>query len=45
MREIAEIILSKDVATSDGIVTGKYAVLAEVIKKALHKEGLCGISK
>lgn len=35
MREIAEIILSKDVVTSDGVVTGKYAVLAEVIKKAL----------
>lgn len=35
MREIAEIILSKDVMTSDGVVTGKYAVLAEVIKKAL----------
>lgn len=35
MREIAEIILSKDVVTSDGIVTGKYAMLAEVIKKAL----------
>lgn len=35
MREIAEIILSKDVMTSDGLVTGKYAVLAEVIKKAL----------
>ena len=35
MREIAEIILSKDVITSDGVVTGKYAVLAEVIKKAL----------
>lgn len=35
MREIAEIILSKDVMTSDGVVTGKYAMLAEVIKKAL----------
>lgn len=35
MREIAEIILSKDVATSDGVVTGKYAVLAKVIDKAL----------
>lgn len=35
MREIAEIILSKDVMTSDGVVTGKYAVLAEVIEKAL----------
>lgn len=35
MREIAEIILSKDVITSDGVVTGKYAILAEVIKKAL----------
>ena len=35
MREIAEIILSKDVMTSDGVVTGKYAILAEVIKKAL----------
>lgn len=35
MREIAEIILSKDVTTSDGVVTGKYAVLAKVIDKAL----------
>ena len=35
MREIAEIILSKDVMTSDGLVTGKYAVLAKVIDKAL----------
>lgn len=35
MREIAEIILSKDVMTSDGVVTGKYAVLAKVIDKAL----------
>lgn len=35
MREIAEIILSKDVMTSDGVVTGKYAILAKVIKKAL----------
>lgn len=35
MREIAEIILSKDVITSDGVVTGKYAVLAKVIEKAL----------
>ena len=35
MREIAEIILSKDVTTSDGVVTGKYAVLAKVIEKAL----------
>ena len=35
MREIAEIILSKNVTTSDGIVTGKYAVLAKVIDKAL----------
>lgn len=35
MREIAEIILSKDVITSDGVVTGKYAVLAKVIDKAL----------
>lgn len=35
MREIAEIILSKDVKTSDGVVTGKYAVLAKVIDKAL----------
>lgn len=35
MREIAEIILSKDVMTSDGVVTGKYAVLAKVIEKAL----------
>ena len=35
MREIAEIILSKDVTTSDGVVTGKYAVLAKVIDNAL----------
>ena len=35
MREIAEIILSKNVTTSDGIVTVKYAVLAKVIDKAL----------
>ena len=35
MREIAEIILSKNVTTSDGVVTGKYAVLAKVIDKAL----------
>ena len=35
MREIAEIILSKDVTTSDGVVTVKYAVLAKVIDKAL----------
>ena len=35
MREIAEIILSKNVMTSDGVVTGKYAVLAKVIDKAL----------
>lgn len=35
MREIAEIILSKNVKTSDGVVTGKYAVLAKVIDKAL----------
>lgn len=35
MREIAEIILSKDVMTSDGVVSGKYAVLAKVIDKAL----------
>ena len=35
MREIAEIILSKDVMTSDGVVTGKYAILAKVIDKAL----------
>ena len=35
MREIAEIILSKNVTTSDGVVTGKYAVLAKVIEKAL----------
>ena len=35
MREIAEIILSKDVTTSDGVVSGKYAVLAKVIDKAL----------
>ena len=35
MREIAEIILSKDVTTSDGVVTGKYAVLAKVMEKAL----------
>ena len=39
MREIAEIILSKDVMTSDGLVTGKYAVLAKVIDKA-HKGDL-----
>ena len=35
MRELAEIILSKNVTTSDGIVTVKYAVLAKVIDKAL----------
>ena len=35
MREIAEIILSKNVTTSDGVVSGKYAVLAKVIDKAL----------
>ena len=35
MREIAEIILSKNVTTSDGVVTVKYAVLAKVIDKAL----------
>ena len=35
MREIAEIILAKNVTTSDGVVTGKYAVLAKVIDKAL----------
>ena len=35
MREIAEIILSKDVTTSDGVVTGKSAALAKVIDKAL----------
>lgn len=35
MREIAEIILSKDVMTSDGVVTGKYIILAKVIDKAL----------
>lgn len=35
MREIAEIILSKDVMTSDGVVTGKYVILAKVIDKAL----------
>ena len=35
MRELAEIILSKNVTTSDGVVTGKYAVLAKVIDKAL----------
>lgn len=35
MREIAELILSKDVMTRDGVVTGKYAVLAKVIDKAL----------
>ena len=35
VREIAEIILSKNVTTSDGIVTVKYAVLAKVIDKAL----------
>ena len=35
MREIAEIILSKNVTTSDGIVTVKYAVPAKVIDKAL----------
>ena len=35
MREIAEIILSKNVTTSDGVVTGKYAVLAKVIDRAL----------
>ena len=35
MREIAEIILSKNVTTSDGVVTAKYAVLAKVIDKAL----------
>ena len=35
MRELAEIILSKNVTTSDGVVTIKYAVLAKVIDKAL----------
>ena len=35
MREIAEIILSKNVTTSDGVVSGKYAVLAKVIDTAL----------
>ena len=35
MREIAEIILSKNVTTSDGVVTRKYAILAKVIDKAL----------
>ena len=35
MREIAEIILSKNVTTSDGVVTGKYAIIAKVIAKAL----------
>ena len=35
MREIAEIILSKNVTTSDGIGTVKYAGLAKVIDKAL----------
>ena len=36
MREIAEIILSKDVMTSDGVVTRKYAILAKAIDKALE---------
>ena len=35
MREIAEIILSKNVTTSDGVVTRKYAILAKAIDKAL----------
>ena len=35
MREIAEIVLSKNVPTSEGVVTGQYAVLAKVIDKAL----------
>ena len=34
MREIAETILSKNVTTSDGVVTGKYAIIAKVIDKA-----------
>ena len=36
MREIAEIILSKNVTTSDGVVTRKYAILAKAIDKALE---------
>lgn len=35
MREIAEIILSKNVTTSDGVVTRKYAVLAKAIDEAI----------
>lgn len=35
MREIAETILSKNVTTSDGVVTVKYAILAKAIDKAL----------
>ena len=36
MREIAEIILSKNVTTSDGVVTRKYAIIAKAIDKALE---------
>ena len=35
MREIAEIILSKNVTTSDGVVTRKYAVIAKAIDEAI----------